>query len=138
GEVDEGAVDPLQAALDAVPEPAFTLMLGHAGAFGAPARTSATWLALEGDVAALRALAARVEDAVRLVGLPSETRPYSPHLTLARLRRDASGADRRAIADAVRRIEPPHTIPLEVDAFALVRSYLGGPRPRYEVLSRHP
>lgn len=138
GEQDEGAVDPLQAALDAIAPVAVALTLERAGSFGPAARTSAIWLGVGGDTEALHALAARVEQAVRLAGLPPEERPLAAHLTLARVGRQAPAEPRRAIAAAVRALAPPPPSPYVVSALALVQSHLDGPAPRYDVLSRHP
>ena len=99
GEVDAGRVPALDAALrESVPPVAVDLELAATGTFGAPARTSVVWLGLGGDLDALRALAARVESAVAASGLPPDDRPLRPHVTLARVRRQASPAQRRAIA----------------------------------------
>ena len=138
GEVDEGAVDPLQAALDAVEAPEIPLTLDRAGTFGQPAPIWAVYLGIAGDLDALGALAARVDGAVGLLGLPPEARPFSAHLTLARVQRRASAEARRAIADVVRDLDAPPPLPYVVRGIVLVRSYLEDPTPRYEVLSRHP
>jgi RNA 2',3'-cyclic 3'-phosphodiesterase len=138
GEVDEGGVDMLQAALDGHVEPfALDLALAAAGTFGPSARTSVAWLALDGDVEGLRSLAGRVEQAVGLAGLPPEKRPFAPHLTLGRVHRSATKADRQAIAAAVAVVPPPPACAVTLAEVLLVRSHLGGSSPRYEVLSRH-
>lgn len=138
GEVDEGAVDPLQAALDGVPPFRVELALAPAATFGPAARTGVVWLGIGGEVDALRALARAVEGAVRLAGAPPDDRPFAAHLTLARVGRSASAEDRGAVAAAVRALDPPPPLPFVADQLVLVRSHLGGPAPRYEVLSRHP
>ncbi|MSQ31019.1 MAG: RNA 2',3'-cyclic phosphodiesterase [Dehalococcoidia bacterium] len=143
GEVDEGAIDPLQAALDAVLPFAVTLSLEPAGTFGPAPRTGVVWLGVassgpRGELRVLRGLARDVERAVRLVGAPPEDRPYSAHLTLARLARGAGPGDRRAVAEAVRALDAPPPVPFTARELVLVRSYIEGPAPRYEVLSHHP
>ena len=42
------------------------------------------------------------------------------------------------VADAVKRLDAPPPAPFHTSELALVRSYLDGPSPRYEVLSHHP
>ena len=138
GEVDEGAVDPLQAALDAVSPFAVTLSLEPAGTFGPALRTGAVWLGIGGELRILRSLARDVERAVRLVGARADARPFAAHLTLARLARGVDPEDRRAVAEAVRALPEPPPVPFVGSELVLVRSYLEGPAPRYEVLSRHP
>lgn len=138
GEVDEGGVDPLQAALDALPPFAITLSLDRAGTFGAAARTGVVWLGVAGEVRALRGLAGDIERAVRLIGVRGEDRPFTAHLTLARLGRHATVEDRISVAQAVQQLDAPPPAPFHTSELALVRSYLEGPAPRYEVLSHHP
>src|SRR5262249_12105776 len=145
GEIDEGRVDPLQAALDAVAVHEIPLTLARAGTFGRPADIWAIYQGIEGETAALDALAAlrdRIEEAVRLVGVPPERaeggpRPFTPHLTLARIQRSASREARRAIAEVVRDLDAPPPTPFVAREFALVSSDLSGAKPRYDVLSRH-
>jgi len=139
GEVPEARVAPLSAALsEHVPPVDVALELAAAGAFGPPARTQVVWLGIGGDLDALHALAARVETAVRAAGLPPEDRPLRAHLTLARLGRQLGPAERRAVAEAVHALEPPPLLPFRAREAVLVRSHLGGPQPRYEVLARIP
>ncbi len=138
GEVAESAVDPLRAALDALLPFSATLSLAPAGTFGPAARTGVAWLGVEGDLRALRRVAREVERAVRLVGMRADDRPFAAHLTLARLARGASPEDRSAVAAAVAALPAPPALPFTAAELVLVRSYLEGPVPRYEVLSRHP
>jgi len=57
-----------------------TLALAGGGRFGG----QVLWTRVDGDRAALRRLADAVRAAARRCGLPVDTRPYRPHLTLAR------------------------------------------------------
>jgi 2'-5' RNA ligase len=137
GEVDADRVPDLSAALAReVPPVDVTLRLDGAGTFGAAARTSVAWLGVGGDLEGLAALVARIEGAVVGCGLPAESRPFRAHLTLARVARTASPAERRAVAAAVTGLARPSAAPLRAREVALVRSTLGGPRPRYDVLAR--
>jgi RNA 2',3'-cyclic 3'-phosphodiesterase len=137
GEVDEGGVAPLQAALDGLAPFAVTIALDRAGTFGPAARTGVVWLGIGGEVRALRGVAESVERAIRLVGARPEDRPFTAHLTLARLARHATEQDRRAVAEAVHALDAPPPLPFATSELALVRSILEGPSPRYEVLSHH-
>ena len=57
-----------------------TLALAGGGRFG----KQALWTRVEGDRTALRRIADSVRAAARRCGLPTDSRPYRPHLTLAR------------------------------------------------------
>ncbi len=137
GEIDEELLGPLADALaKEVPPVDVSLELGAGGTFGAPPRTSVVWLGVGGDLEGLRDLAQRIEGAVGSVGLPSEERDFHPHLTVARVRRQARPAQRRAIARAVEALPAPAPHPFRARELALVRSQLGRSGPRYEVLTR--
>lgn len=139
GETGDDAPPRLRETLDAaVPPFAIPLRLGRAGTFGPAARTQVAWLGIEGDLEGLRALAERVDAAVaEALGLPRETRPYSPHLTLARVRNSATSEERRAVAEAVAALPPPSSSAFEATRAVLVHSVLGPDGPRYRVLSHH-
>ena len=83
----------------------FQLSLRGGGSFG----PRATWAGLGGDVAALRALAADVEEACRAAGAQLEERAYRPHLTVGRV-------DRRLLSSydgpgwTVREIQLVHSV----------------------------
>jgi 2'-5' RNA ligase len=139
GEVSEERMEPLVAALEETASPVdVALELGRAGTFGSATRTQVVWLGVGGDLARLEALAGRIEAAVRACGLPPEDRPLRPHLTLARLGRQLSAGDRRVVAEAVRALDVPAPLPFQAREVVLVQSYLGGARPRYEVLATFP
>ena len=138
GEVEEERVPVLDAALrEAVPPVGVDLELAAAGTFASAARTSVVWLGLGGDLDALRALAGRVESAVEAAGLPPERRELRPHVTLARVRRQASTPQRRAIAAAVAALDAPPAHAHRAGELVLVQSHLGSGQPRYEVLGRY-
>ena len=135
GEVAEERLEPLEAALRAaVPPVEIPLELHAAGMFGG-SRGGAVWLGVGGDLEGLRALAARAEDAVVAAGLPEERRELRPHLTIARVRRQTRGPERRAIAASVRALGEPDAAPFVARELVLVRSRLRPEGPRYERLA---
>ena len=88
-----------------------------------------------GTSRALRALVARAETAVVAAGLPGERRELRPHLTIARVRRQARAAERRAIAASVRALAAPEGAPFVAGELVLVHSRLRPDGPRYERLA---
>ncbi len=137
GEVDpERLVDLCEALARRVPPVGLTRELGAANTFGRPDRANAVWLGVSGDVPGLRALARRVERAVRDAGLPPEDRTLQPHLTLARLGAAATPEQRRTVAETAAMLPPLPAAPFRVREVVLVQSTLGGAQPRYEVLAR--
>jgi 2'-5' RNA ligase len=65
---------------------AFRLSLEDTGVFPPRGAPRVLWGGVKGDLQALQMLHARVEEAAADCGLPREKRPFSPHLTLARIR----------------------------------------------------
>jgi 2'-5' RNA ligase len=82
-----------------------------------------------GDLDRLAALHAAIELAVEPLGFAREQRPYSPHVTLARPRRE-----RRVPGDAradVDEHQPPPGPQFAAGQFVLMRSHLSNGPPRY-------
>ena len=88
GNVQPDQIPGLTAALDALASKAtsFTLELGDVGGFPNLKRTRVLLVALARDQKPLDALVRLVEDACVSLGFKRETRPFSPHLTVARMR----------------------------------------------------
>lgn len=112
--------------------PPLTLRFAGSGRFGG----RVLFLALDGDVQALKRLAASAGAAARRVGIAVEDRPYRPHLTLARAA--AGGADLRPLVARLATIEGQAWRATTLD---LVRSRLGqgpGRRAAYESVTSWP
>ena len=84
------------------------------------------------------ALARRVDDACSTLGFSRERRPFSPHLTLARVRESASAPERQRSASIIKDIGLAPTQPFSVQAFHLVRSTLTPSGPIYETVHTVP
>lgn len=65
----------------------FALHVQGLGVFPQWRRMSVLWLAVGGDLSALQALQTQTEQIAQSCGFAPETRPYRPHLTLARVNR---------------------------------------------------
>ncbi len=88
--------------LEALPEVAaafspFEISMSGLGVFPNSRRPRVLWAGLDGDLATLLALQIAVDQAVEKLGLPKEDRPFSPHLTLGRVRRDTNEEQSRKI-----------------------------------------
>jgi RNA 2',3'-cyclic 3'-phosphodiesterase len=127
GEVDEGVARDIDDALSTVRAPAFTLELSGVGDFGG--RDPHTlWAGVRANRALVH-LQKKAESALVRVGLEAETRKYTPHVTLARLR----NAPREKVAEFVAHHALFASGPIEVDSFALFSSHLGGDGAVYRV-----
>ena len=79
-------VDAVAAALSGLPAAGGTARLGGAGAFPRPARASVLWVGFVDGGAVMQRLADAVTERTEALGHERESRPYQPHLTLARCR----------------------------------------------------
>jgi 2'-5' RNA ligase len=140
GATPEDAVEPIGAALRAAAERHGRLHLrtGHPGAFPNPQQPRVLWLGLDGDLARLGELQQKVEAAIAPLGYPTENRPFSPHLTLGRLRPDASRADRAAAGAALAAAAPPRPVAFEATGVSLMLSELSPRGARYSRLLSAP
>lgn len=121
---------------------AFSLVVHGVGCFPNFRAPRVVWQGIQGDLPALARLHAPVETLARSIGFASEERPFSPHLTLARARRDAQ---RPALTQAGRALERVATgaIQIPTTTFAvteihLIRSELLPGGARYTSLARFP
>jgi 2'-5' RNA ligase len=101
--VDEGRLEEIAAGLRAAAAglTAFDAVVTGLGAFPSSTRPRVVWAGVAAGAPRLTELAARVEEACAALGFPPEARPFSPHLTLGRVRvprRDARLADLLAAA----------------------------------------
>jgi 2'-5' RNA ligase len=84
----------------------------------------------------LAALGRSVVAATRRCGFAAETRPFHPHITLARAKGLGSGAELRAFASRIR--SQPAFTRFTAQEFLLYESHLGAEGARYEVRGRFP
>lgn len=111
----------------------FALALSGLGVFGPPTAPRVIWAGVGGETRRLIALQRRLVDALAAQGFPREERPYSPHLTLARLARplDESAYLRlRAVLDS----PAPRPTRWQVEDMRVMRSERAPATPRYTPL----
>jgi len=112
------------------------LTLGGLGTFGG-SRPRVLWLDLGGDVEAVRALQERIESALGELGFERETRGWSPHLTLARVRPEAAREAASAIPTALGAVDAPSGV-IAVREVSLMRSTLRPGGAVYERIAAFP
>jgi 2'-5' RNA ligase len=84
----------------------------------------------------LAALAQRVVAASARCGFAAETRPFHPHITLARAKGQGRGAGLHQLANGIR--SQPAFARFTAREFLLYESHLGAEGARYEVRGRFP
>ena len=112
----------------------FTLELGDVGGFPNLKRTRVLMVGLGGDMQSLNKLASLVEGACESLGFKRETRPFSPHLTVARMRDSASPEDRRNAGKVLTSLPWNSGLPVPIDSFKLIKSTLTPQGSIYETL----
>ncbi|MFQ5879655.1 MAG: RNA 2',3'-cyclic phosphodiesterase [Dehalococcoidia bacterium] len=103
--------------------PPFTLALAGLGTFGDRRGPRVVWIDVAGEVERLAEAQRRVETAMATLGFPSEGRPFSPHLTLARVPEGLPPPQRHLLAQLVRQVEPPAAA-AAISRVCLIRSIL--------------
>src|SRR6185369_4730330 len=119
GEVDEDTAGILTAGLAQIQANAFELSLTGTGCFPNRQRPRVVWIGVKPE-SGLTSLATMVRETVLACGIPLEERPFSPHLTLARLKIPAS-REVGAFLDQHTSVDLP---PFSVKEFTLFQSRL--------------
>lgn len=103
----------------------FRLEVKGLGVFPSPRRVQVVWVGVEGEEAdKLKQLYQRLESNLARLNFAPESRPFSPHLTLARLRDRASPEERQGLGQLVARTGFEATYTIEVDSIRLMKSQL--------------
>lgn len=110
---------------------AFLTSLTAFGVFPGPGRARVVWAGLDDAGERFAALAGALDDALRDV-VPPEQRPFSPHLTVARLNPPADVRGAGLVGAAV------GGVPFAVERLVLYRSHLSPKGARYEALASFP
>ncbi len=112
----------------------FHLTPGSGGVFPSRGTPRVCWAGFESSSAALAELAARLEADFEILDIEKETRPYTPHVTIARAAKGPVDGDliRRRLSEI--RIE---RLTQEVREITLFSSTLSQHGSRYEVVGRY-
>ena len=104
GDVSPANVDLLAQALtaEAATCAPFPMQVSGLGSFPNPKRARVLWVGLHAP-AALESLQRGIDSATARLGYPSEERPFSPHLTIGRVKQQVSATDQQVIRAALER-----------------------------------
>src|SRR2546425_5686980 len=136
---DERLPDAAAAAAEAAAGvPPFALAFeGAAGRFPERGRPRVVWLGIGAGLENVRRLGERVAGALRERAVRFDDRPLAVHLTLARVREDATLAEARTVAAAVEALAVP-LLETEVREITLFESVLSPRGPRYTARAHAP
>ena len=134
GDTSQTQADKLSTRLQAIitKEQSFELSLGELGCYPNRRRPRVVWVGLQGELSCLQTLQAAIEDAAQQAGFEPEKRPYSPHITLARVRRGTSSRQLKLISQSLQGTrsgnQPPkledNTLPFKVNEVVYMKSEL--------------
>ncbi len=125
GDISPAQVDALTSTLRAQADsaPAFDVEAGGLGSFPDGKRVRVLWIGLHAP-AELAALSRGIESACARLGYESEKRGFSPHLTIGRVRQDASASDTQRIRHALEAATIDSLGAVRVDSVHLFQSDL--------------
>ena len=103
----------------------FTLTLSGVGAFPNERSPTVIWAGVKDDLDAVTKIQAGIDAEMSALGFPPEKRPFTPHLTLGRVRGRAGDAQRSLMGRAVSACSIEETQSWLVETVQLVRSDLG-------------
>ncbi len=135
GDTEEAKLEPLCAALQSVhTETVARLVFSHLFWIPHPRRPTVFWMGIHQDDT-LTGLAAQIDKTLAGLGVEPEGRPFRPHLTLARFRRDNS-EDARHLIQAAGEMPAPGLGQMETGEFSLIQSQLSPDGAKYTKLRR--
>ena len=125
-------------------QPAFALVLHQLGAFPNWRRPNIIWVDFTGATAQLEQMQVLVDAAVRLADFAGEDRAFTPHLTIGRVKKEASARERTALGEVLQREQSRSTAQMAVfaarftvDSIAFVQSDLHPSGPIYTMLASY-
>ena len=136
GQVPVPRLSSVTAAMDRVAACAapFEIELRGLGGFPNLEAPRVLWVGIDGDPASLAELAGAMDAELTLLGFPAESRPFAPHLTLARVRDGTPRHQRSRAGEALRQFAGQERAHLPVAGISLMRSVLRPEGAHYTLL----
>jgi RNA 2',3'-cyclic 3'-phosphodiesterase len=113
----------------------FHLELNGLGAFPNLRRVQIVWAGIIGDLDTLNTLQSNLETALIPSGFQPEKRPFTPHLTLARMRDNATPLQRQTLGEAISKTKFESQMIIQVRCLSLMKSQLTRAGAIYSCLS---
>jgi 2'-5' RNA ligase len=116
---------------------AFDIELDHVGRFPPAGKPRVVWLGIGAGAPLVLALGERLRAELARHEISFDQKPLRAHVTLGRVREDASVVDARAIAAASEAMRIPH-LRFRADAVSVIESVVSSRGPRYTARSSAP
>lgn len=130
-------IEPVTAALQTAAKTTGPLHLGvqDTGAFPDLNRVQVIWAGLNGDLEKLTNLQKALDDNLKKLGFAPETRPFSPHLTIGRVRDTATAFEKQTLGKALSAVRIESGWGFSVETLKLMQSRLFPSGPVYSCLN---
>lgn len=140
GDVPETQIDQIRSNLDhaVARHRTFAFNVAGAGCFPTPKKPRVLWLGLHDDKHALLPLRDDIERLIAPLGFPTEKRPFSPHLTVGRVKRHIQGTKLTDIGNGVQKVAIGQLAQWQCSSISLMQSTLTPDGAIYTCLSQIP
>jgi 2'-5' RNA ligase len=135
GDVSTPRLAEVKSSLKQLVFPAFTGEIKGAGAFPNLNHMNVIWVGVSEGWSQVEQIYEQVEKLLSRLGFRRENRPFSPHITIARVR---SGRKRDEIANLLRHLSEESFGTITVDKVRLKQSILSSSGPKYSTLLEVP
>lgn len=134
GEVEDGRIAEIceSAKMAAAECRCLDLRVSACGCFPPRGAVRIVWVGVGGDEGGITPMVQGVESRFESIGFPRETKPFSPHITIGRVRDDRSQGGIRSAAAA----HSPEPAVQRVDSLVVMSSVLSRSGSTYTVVSR--
>ena len=114
----------------------FEFRVGGIGCFPNCKRPRVVWVGVKDESGGLSALQSRIESEMEVLGWEPEKRPFSPHLTLGRVRKGLVSTEIAHIGKVISSEEVGNLGVVPVSSVVLMKSVLSPQGARYELIYR--
>jgi 2'-5' RNA ligase len=133
GNIDSGIIGKITSAMEEAVHgtPPFSIEVSGLGVFPNIRHVQVVWVGLTGEVAKLGQLQQRIETSLIPLGFAAESRSFTPHLTVGRVRDYAAPDERQDLGQIVTGMAFEAICKVNVDAIHLIKSQLTREGPVY-------
>ena len=136
GDIDSDQVEDITKAIEGASSGfgPFHLGINGLGVFPNPNRVQVIWVGLSGNLDKLDRLQRNIDNALDRLGFPADRRPFSPHLTLARVPDHATPVERQSAGRLIESMDFRSRLDFPVASVHLIKSQLTREGPIYSRL----
>ncbi len=136
GDIDANNIDKILKAIEEAVQDKSSLSIEvrGLGVFPNLNRIQVIWVGLHGELEKLEQLQKSIEANLKPLGFPPENRPFTPHLTLARVRDFARPEERQKLGQLISAASFEGKYTIDITSINLMKSQLAPDGPKYSKL----